>query len=149
MSPWVFNVYMDGVIKEVKMGMGRRGVRFLEDGREWRLPDLLYADNLVLCGELDEDLRAMVGWFVEVCMRGLEINAGKSKVMVLNGEEVHVDGIHLQHFSELKYLGCVLDESGTDRAECSKVVSGMSVAGAIRPLVNARYLHLECAKILA
>ena len=25
MSPWLFNVYMDGVIKEVKMGMGKRG----------------------------------------------------------------------------------------------------------------------------
>ena len=34
MSHWLFNVYMDGVMKKVKMGMGRRGVRFLEDGRE-------------------------------------------------------------------------------------------------------------------
>ena len=25
MSPWVFNVYMDAVMKELKMGMGRRG----------------------------------------------------------------------------------------------------------------------------
>ena len=40
MSPWLFNVYMDGVVKEVKMGMERRGVSFL-DGREWRLPGLL------------------------------------------------------------------------------------------------------------
>ena len=35
MSPWLFNVYMDVEMKEVNMGMGRRGVRFLEDGREW------------------------------------------------------------------------------------------------------------------
>ena len=27
---------MDAVMKEVKMGMGRRGLRFLEEGREWR-----------------------------------------------------------------------------------------------------------------
>ena len=33
MSPWLFNVHMDGVMNEVKMGMGRRGVSFLEDGR--------------------------------------------------------------------------------------------------------------------
>ena len=33
-SPWLFNVYMDAVMKEVKMRMGRRGVRFLEKGRE-------------------------------------------------------------------------------------------------------------------
>ena len=55
MSPWVLNVYMDAVIKEVKMGIGKRGVRFLEEGREWRLPGLLYANDLVLCGESKED----------------------------------------------------------------------------------------------
>ena len=32
-----------GVMKEVKMGMERRGVSFLEDERGWRLPGLLYA----------------------------------------------------------------------------------------------------------
>ena len=49
--PWLFNAYMDAVMKEVKVGMGARGVRFLEESREWRLPGLLYADDLVLCGE--------------------------------------------------------------------------------------------------
>ena len=34
MAPWLFNVYMDAVMKEVKMGMGRRGMRFQEEGRE-------------------------------------------------------------------------------------------------------------------
>ena len=107
----MYNVYMNGVMK--KMGMGRRGVSVLEDEREWRLLGLLYAD----------DLRVVVGRFAEVCKRrGLKVNAGKSKVMVLNGEdglecEVHVDGIRLERVSEFKYLGCVLDESGTNGAE--------------------------------
>ena len=57
MSLWVFNVYIDGVMKEVKMGM--RGVSFLGDGREGRFPDLLYADDLVLCAESEEDLRVI------------------------------------------------------------------------------------------
>ena len=67
MSPWLFNVYMDGVMKEVKMGMGCREVRFMEDGSEWRLTELLYVYDLVLCGYLEEDLMVMVGWFAEVC----------------------------------------------------------------------------------
>ena len=104
MSPWLFNVYMDGVMKEVKMGMGRRGVRSLEDWRQWKLPGLLYADDLVLCSDSEEDLKMMVGWFAEVCRRRMKINAGKSKVMILNGEEgleckVHVDVIRLEHVS--------------------------------------------------
>ena len=45
-SLWLFNVYMDGMMKEVKMGMGRRGVSFLEDGREWILPGILYAGSM-------------------------------------------------------------------------------------------------------
>ena len=53
------------------------------------------------CGESEEDLRVMVGQFAEVCRRrGLKVNAAKSKVMVLNGEEglereVHVDEVRL------------------------------------------------------
>ena len=34
MSPWLFNINMEGVIKEVKMGIGKMGVSFMEDGRE-------------------------------------------------------------------------------------------------------------------
>ena len=61
-----------------------------------------------------------MGWVAEVCRRrALKVNAGKSKVMVLNGVcEVHVDEICLENVSEFKYLGCVLDESATDGAEC-------------------------------
>ena len=46
-------------------------------------------------------------------------------------------------------MGCVLDESGTDGAECSRnVASGRRVAGVTRSLVNARDLQLECARVL-
>ena len=66
MFPWLFDIYMDAVMKEVKMGMGRNGVLFMEEEREWRLHDILYADDLVLCDESEEGLRGMVGRFVEV-----------------------------------------------------------------------------------
>ena len=88
-----------------------------------------------------------MGWFVEVCRkRGLKVYAGKSKVM--NGEEgleceVHVDGVCLEQVSEFKYFGCVLDEAGTDGAECSK-----KVANATRSLVNPRDLEIECVPVL-
>ena len=71
------------------------------------------------------------------------VNVVKSKVMVLNGEEgleyeVHVDVIRLGQVSELKYLLCVFDESGTDEPECKrKVASRRRAACAIRSLVNA------------
>ena len=49
----------------VKRGIRRRGVSFLENGREWRLPDLLHANDLGLYGESEEGLRMMVGQFAE------------------------------------------------------------------------------------
>ena len=50
------------------------------------------------------------------CVGEDKVNAGKSKVMVMNGEEglereVLVDGVRLQHVSELKYLGYVFGRS--------------------------------------
>ena len=100
------------------------------------MPGLLYAGDLVLCGESEEDLRVMAGCFVEVCRRrGLKVNAGKSKVMVLNGGEgleceVCVDGICLEVVSEFnKYLGCVLDEIYIEkRKELYVVVMGLEKA---------------------
>ena len=42
-----------------------------------------------------------------------------------------------------------MDKSGTDEAESSrKVTSERRVAGAIKSLVNARGLQLECARVL-
>ena len=113
------------------------------------MPVLLYADDLLLCDETEDDLRAEVGRFAEVCRRRtLKFNAGKSKGVILNGEEgleceVHVDRTRLEHVSEFKYLGCLLDESATDEAECSrKVANERGVADAIRFLVNARDMQL-------
>ena len=70
----------------------------------------------------------------------------KSKVMVLNGEERLESEVlcrwdSLEHVLEFKYLGCFLDKSDTDGAECSrKVASERRVVGVIRSLVNARDL---------
>ena len=45
------------------------------------MPGFLYIDDLVLCGESEENLRALVGSFSEVCRRrGLKVSAVKSKV---------------------------------------------------------------------
>ena len=51
--------------------------------------------------------------------------------------------------SESKYLEYVLDESGTNGAECNrKLASRRRIAGAIRSLVNARDLQLESPRVL-
>ena len=89
MFPWLFNVYMDALMKEEKSEVS--GGR-----REWRLPGLLYADDLVLCGESKENQRAMVECFVEVCRK----KRSESQCMMVLGRlecEVSVDGMLWRH----------------------------------------------------
>ena len=92
--------------------------------REWRLPSLLYADNLVLCGESEEDLRAR--WKNFLRFVGEEVvKSSKSKVMGLNEEDglecqVRVCVMRLEHVSEFKFLGIYFVASCTDEAKCRK-----------------------------
>ena len=60
--------------------------------------------------------------------------------------EVYVARIHLEHVSEFKYLGCVLDESGSDEAEYSRKVASERRVQVLLGLVNAR--SLQIARIL-
>ena len=57
--------------------------------------------------------------------RVLKFIVSKNKVIILGGEDelecvVCMDGVRLEHVSEFKYLGCVLDELGTDEAKYSR-----------------------------
>ena len=72
--------------------------------------------------------------------RGLKFNTNKNKATMLNEEEelecqLQADRMQLEHVSEFKYSGCVLDESGTEDPGCRrKVASGRRVARVVRSL---------------
>ena len=109
MSPWLFNVYMDEAMKEVNENGGAEDrSKVSGGGREWRLPGLLYADVLVLCGNSKDNLKVMVIHFVEICRRrGLKVTADKS--MRKEWSVKSIDRARLEQFSDFKYFGCVLD----------------------------------------
>ena len=66
------------------------------------------------------------------------MNDNWQKVMVTNGEEGlecvgGVNEMRLERVSEFIYLGCVWDESGTDKTECSrKMPSGRKMVVLLR-----------------
>ena len=70
----------------------------------------IYGDDLVFCGESEEDLKAMVGRFVEMCKKWVLKSTDKSKVMMLGGE-----GVSVCDWSMYKSLNTwgILDEKGT------------------------------------
>ena len=77
-----------------------------------------------------------MGRFAVVCRSSdLKFDAEKIKV-ALNGEpglkrEVHVDRMRLEHASQVKCLGCDLNESGTDVESRRKMASRRKFPGVI------------------
>ncbi len=83
MSPWLFNIYMDGVMREMKGKVGEVGVRAYVEGRKWLLNSILFADDTVLIAENESDLQNLVSVFDSACKkRKLKANVNKSKVLV-------------------------------------------------------------------
>ena len=64
MSPWLFNLYIDGVVREVNAGLK------LVDGNdnEWELNQLLFADDTVVVADSERKLCQLVTEFGRVYM---------------------------------------------------------------------------------
>ena len=91
MSPWLFNLFMDAVMKEVREKAGDVGVTLWDERRnvEWKVDWLMFADDTVLLGDSEEKLERLVQEFGRVCRRRkLSVNETKSKIMKIgkNGE---------------------------------------------------------------
>ncbi len=81
MSLWLFNIYMDGCIREMKVGAWDLGARLNVRGVEQPFVAGLYVDDTVLLAESEGMLQRIVDEFDRVCKRRkLKVNAGKSKV---------------------------------------------------------------------
>ena len=67
MSPWVFNVYMDGVVREVKTEKLERGVKLRMNRGEWEVRQLLFADDTALGVDASKKLKWAIENFARVC----------------------------------------------------------------------------------
>ncbi len=137
MLPWLFNIYMDGCIKEMKVRVWDLGARLNVRGVEQLLVVGLFADDIVLLAESEGMPQRIVDEFERVCTRRkLKVNAGKSKVMVFErAREQTVDvakpyrvwseaipdckiwlGKKME-VNEFKYLGTILCKHGSIEGE--------------------------------
>ena len=78
MSPWLFNVYMDGVVREVNARVLGKGLELLSaNGGRFEINQLLFADDTALLAYSDEKLCRLVSEFGRVYeRRKLRVNAG-------------------------------------------------------------------------
>ena len=57
MSPWLFNVYMNGVVREVNVRIFGKGLELLSaNGGSFEINQLLFADNKALVADSEEKL---------------------------------------------------------------------------------------------
>ena len=82
MSPWLFSEAMDSVVREVNVGVLRKGLELLSaNGGMFEINQLLFADDTALVAD-SEKLCRLLREFGRVCgRRKLSVNVGKSKVM--------------------------------------------------------------------
>ena len=70
MSPWLFNLYMDGVVREVNARVLGRGLKLVDGNEnEWELNQLLFADDTVVVADSEKKLCQLVTEFGRVCER--------------------------------------------------------------------------------
>ena len=68
MSPWLFNLYIDGVIREVNDRALGRGLRLVNgNDNEWELNQLLFVDDTVVVADSEGKLCQLVTEFGRVC----------------------------------------------------------------------------------
>ena len=96
MSPWLFNVYVDGVIREVNVRILGKGLELPSaNGGRFEINQLLFADDTAQVADSEEKLCKLMSEFGRICeRRKLRVNVGKSKVMRCsrygNGGRMHV-----------------------------------------------------------
>ena len=67
MSPWFFNVYMDGVVREVNVRALGKGLELLSaNGGRFEINQLLFADDTALVADSDNKLCRLVSEFGRV-----------------------------------------------------------------------------------
>ena len=124
MSPWLFDVYMDGVVQKVNVRVLGKWLELLSaNGGRFEINQLLFADDTALVADSEEKLCRLVSNFGRVCeRRTLRVNVGKSKVMRCprygNGDRMHVilNGEPLEEVDSFKYLGSqVAADGGCER----------------------------------
>ena len=153
MSPWLFNLFMDGVMREVRARVGEVGVNLWDNVRrcKWKVEWLMFADDTVLVGDSKEKLQELVNEFGNVCeRRKLTVNVNKSKAMRISGKEnefdvnVDMNGENLEAVEAYKYLGVNVTCDGKLKEEINhRIIEARKAAGALQGIWKKRALSTE------
>ena len=148
MSPWLFNVFMDGIIREVKENL-QGGVQLTTTNVQM----LLFADDVVMVTEKKDDMQRNLDEMNKVMEKwGTKMHWGKTKVMVVSRTEeeckLSIEGEDINDVKKLKYLGSMISADGRCDEEIEqRVGAAAKVVGAMRKEVLERRELLKKTKL--
>ncbi|MEL7520935.1 MAG: reverse transcriptase family protein, partial [Cyanobacteria bacterium J06553_1] len=153
MSPWLFNIFMDGVMKEVREKAGDVGANMWDARRncEWKVEWMMFADDTVLVGDSEQKLQKLVKEFGSVCKRRkLAVNVGKSKIMRIgknrteNEMNISLNNNRMEEVECYRYLGVDIAHDGRMNDEVShRIGEARKVSGALQKLWKNRRMSME------
>ena len=103
LSPFLFIVILDVISEEFRCGLPYK---------------LLFADDLEVVTDTEEEMqRSRVGWQIGMESKGLNLNSGKTEVMVSSRRGIKANikdsqGTSLRQVKKVKYLGVTINEEG-------------------------------------
>ena len=157
MSPWLFNMYIDGVVREVNARVSGRGLELVnENGVRWEICQLLFADDTALVADSEEKLQRLVTEFGRVCeRRKLKVNVNKSKVMMCLRSvrevslNIELNGEGLEKVECFQYLGSQISESGSMKEDVRhRVNEACKVWGGMKAVFKVRQLGMNVKRRL-
>lgn len=121
LSPTLFNIVLDDVIKETKsktrkLQVGYRNMKIVE------LVECAFADDLMIYGKNEKELQMNLEiWKTALEKRSLRVNVAKTKVMTIGKKEanmeIKLDGKIVEQIEVFKYLGVSIHKDGREEAE--------------------------------
>ena len=157
MSLWLFNLYIDGVVREVNARVLGKVLKMVDgNDNEWERNQLLFADDTVVAADSERKLCQLVTEFGRVCeRRTLQVNVAKSKVLRCTRNEdgarlnVMLNGEALEEVDQFKYLGSVIAANGGVEADVHhRVNEGCKMLRALKGVMKNRGLGMNVKKVL-
>ena len=132
LSPWLFNVFLDNIVKEARKGF-KEGMRL---GNE-TVDVLLFADDMVLVADSEESLQVNLKKLDETLTKWeMKMNWEKTEVMKVGRERGHccvaVGDRKLESVEVAKYLGIMISGDGRIEEEIrSRIGKAAKVIGVL------------------
>jgi hypothetical protein len=162
LSPLLFNIFIDWVVRRVLKSMGDSGIeiRYSKKKKELHVKEkdrtartlvnmLMYADDMaVMDSECGNVTRFLVELDEQLCRVGMMMNVKKTKMMVLDGkieEPIMIRGEKIEEENNFTYLGVSMRSEPSSGAEVAiRIAKAVKVFRALyHPLWKRRQVSVE------